>query len=97
MTFPQDTLSLSEFERNNSSFLESVKATKRPLVLTEDGCAAFVIMDADVYRKMEEQADRFETVEAIKRGIADMEAGRGEEVEVVFAELERKFPFLKSP
>lgn len=89
MTLPQDTLSLSEFERNNSSLLEAMKTTKRPLVLTVDGRAEFVVLDADSYRKMEAQALRFDTIEAIKEGVADMEAGRGEEASVVFARMER--------
>lgn len=95
MTLPQDSLSLSEFERNNSSFLESMKTTKRPLVLTVDCHAEFVAVDADSYRKMEAQALRVDTIEAIKEGVADMESGRGEEASVVFERMERKFPFLK--
>lgn len=35
-------------------------------------------------------------IQAIMKGVAEMEAGLGQEAEVVFAELERKFPFLKS-
>ena len=97
MHFIHDIVSLNEFECNKSNLLESVKTTKRPLVLTVNGHAEFVVVDVDDYREMEAQVDRFECFEAIKRGIADMEAGGGEEAHVVFAELERKFPFLRSP
>lgn len=95
MSLPQDTLSISEFERNNASLLKTMKASKRPLTLTVDGRAEFVVLDADSYRLMEARALRLETIEAIQEGIADMEAGRGEEAEVVFAAIEQKFPFLK--
>lgn len=95
MSLPQDTLSLGEFERNNASLLEAMKTTKRPLTLTVDGRAEFVVLDADSYRNMEARALRLETIEAIQEGIADMEAGRGQEAENVFAAIEHKFPFLK--
>lgn len=95
MSLPQDTLTISEFEQDNARLFASMNATKRPVVLTEDGKARFVVMDADAYLKLESQALRLETVEAIKEGLADMEAGRGEEAHVVFAELERTYPFLK--
>ena len=94
MDLTQDILSLSDFKRRSAALLAQMKATQRPLVLTVDGHAEFVVVDADSYRKMEAQALRYETIEAIKEGIADMEAGRGEEASVVFARMERKFPFL---
>ena len=38
-----------------------------------------------------------EAVKGIEEGLASMEEGRGEDAEVVFARLERKYPFLKTP
>lgn len=38
-----------------------------------------------------------EVVKGIEEGLASMDAGEGEGAEVVFARLERKYPFLTTP
>lgn len=95
MDLTQDILSLSDFKRRSAALLEQMKATQRPLVLTVNGRAELVVQDAASYQRMEALALRLEAIEGIKEGLADMEAGRGEEASVVFEQLERKYPFLK--
>ncbi|MBS1792279.1 MAG: type II toxin-antitoxin system Phd/YefM family antitoxin [Acidobacteria bacterium] len=79
--------SLSNFKRNTSEFVEQLKETGRPIVLTINGKAELVVQDAGSYQKLLEIAEKLETIEALKPAIAEMKAGQGEPAENVFAEL----------
>lgn len=79
--------SLSNFKRNTSEFLEQLKETGKPIVLTINGKAELVVQDAGSYQKLLEIAERLETIEALKPAIEEMKAGKGESAEKVFAEL----------
>jgi prevent-host-death family protein len=95
MDLTQDILSLSDFKRRSAALLEQMKTTQRPLILTVNGRAELVVQDAASYQRMEALAVRLEALEGIKLGLAAMEAGDEEDAEVVFEELEQKYPFLK--
>jgi hypothetical protein len=47
-----------------------------PVVLTINGRAELVVQDAASYQKLLDRIDELETLEGIKRGLADVEAGR---------------------
>ena len=79
--------SLSNFKRNTSEFLEQLKETGKPIVLTINGKAELVVQDAGSYQKILEMTERLETIEALKPAIEEMKAGKGELAERVFAEL----------
>ncbi|MEE3719556.1 type II toxin-antitoxin system Phd/YefM family antitoxin [Tumidithrix elongata RA019] len=53
--------SLSDFKRNAKEFIERVKATQSPLVLTVNGKAEVVIQDARAFQAI---CDRIEQVES---------------------------------
>ena|SRR5260370_6685224 len=72
----KDIHSLSEFKRNTNEFLEQMRGSGHPLVLTINGKAELVVQDAASYQKLLEQADKTEALEGIMRGLADVEAGR---------------------
>lgn len=48
----EDIQPLSEFRANVTSFIEKVKKTKRPLVITQRGKSAAVMMDVLEYEKL---------------------------------------------
>lgn len=79
--------SLSNFKRNTSEFVEQLKETGKPIILTINGKAELVVQDAGSYQKLLEIAEKLETIEALKPAIAEMKAGKGEAAEKVFAEL----------
>jgi prevent-host-death family protein len=79
--------SLSNFKRNTSEFIEQLKETGKPIVLTINGKAELVVQDAGSYQKLLEIAERLETIEALKPAIEEMKMGKGEPAEKVFAEL----------
>jgi prevent-host-death family protein len=79
--------SLSNFKRNTSEFVEQLKNTGKPIILTINGKAELVVQDAGSYQKMLELAEKLEAIEALKPAIAEMKAGKGENAEKVFVEL----------
>ena len=72
----KDIHSLSDFKRNTSEFLDQMRDSGHPLVLTINGKAELVVQDAAAYQKLLERVDEMEALEGIKRGLADVEAGR---------------------
>ncbi len=73
--------SLSNFKRNTSDFLEQLKTTGKPIVLTINGKAEIVIQDAGSYQKLLEISEKLETIEALKSAIEEMKKGEGESAE----------------
>ena len=72
----KDIHSLSNFKRNTSEFLEQMRGGGRPVVLTINGKAELVVQDALSYQKLVDRIDELEALEGVKRGLADVEAGR---------------------
>ena len=72
----KDIQSLSDFKRNSREFLERMRDTGNPVVLTINGKAEVVVQDAASYQKLLDYIDEMEALEGIKRGLADVEAGR---------------------
>ncbi len=81
--------SLTDFRRNASNYIDQIRETKAPLVLTVNGEAAVVVQDA---RSFQQILDRLENAEkeldamkldALRRdvaaGIAELDAGEYEE------------------
>jgi prevent-host-death family protein len=94
MKLSRDIQSLSVFKRDTSKFVRQIKKTKQPIVLTVNGKAAAVVHDPDSYQEYLREKNRMETIAGVKRGIADMKAGRVTDAEDVFRELEAKFGIL---
>ncbi len=91
MKLTRDIQSLSVFKRDSSKFIKQMKKTSQPIVLTVNGKAAAVMHDPDSYQEYLRDKDRQETIEGVRRGIADMKAGRVRDAEDVFRELEARF------
>ncbi|MGB7210459.1 MAG: type II toxin-antitoxin system Phd/YefM family antitoxin [Pyrinomonadaceae bacterium] len=79
--------SLSNFKRNTSEFVDQLKRSGRPVVLTINGKAELIVQDAESYQKLWEISERLETIEALKPAIAEMKLGLGESPDAIFAEI----------
>ncbi len=68
--------SLTDFKRNVKQFLERIKATKSPLILTVNGKAEIVVQDASAFQEMTDRLQRAEEelrklkLEALQHDIA---------------------------
>ncbi len=85
-----DIHSLTDFKRRTGEFVEQMKQTGHPLVLTVNGKAKLVVQDAASYQELLDLKDRAETIEGIRKGLESMKAGRTRPIEEVFAEIERE-------
>ena len=85
----QDVQPLSAFRANAAGFLEQVRATKRPLVLTQHGKSAAVLMNVDEYEAL---VDEVELIRDIRQARAELDRGEGLPHDQVIAELRARLP-----
>lgn len=83
----RDINSLSSFKQNTVEFIEQLRETGEPMVLTVDGKAEVVVQDVKSYQKLLELVERFETIEAVQVALQQMRAGEGEPVDKAFKEI----------
>jgi prevent-host-death family protein len=86
----QDIHPLTDFKRNTGGFMNQMKKTRRPVVLTVNGKAELVVQDAESYQQILDRLDRLEAVEAIRLGIAAAEEGRVKPARQALSKLQRK-------
>lgn len=87
----RDIQSLSAFKRNTNEFIQQLKETGEPVVLTVNGKAELVVQDAKSYQHLLELVDRLEAVEGIKRGLKDVVEGRTRSLEEFDQEMRAKY------
>jgi prevent-host-death family protein len=72
----QDIQALTTFRNNSAAFLQQLKKTKRPVVLTVNGKAAAVVQDAEAYQRLLDIAAQADAEEGIRQGREDVATGR---------------------
>jgi len=87
----RDIHSLSNFKRNTSEFIQQMKETGQPVVLTVNGKAELVVQDAESYQKLLERLEQLETIDGIRKGLEDLEAGRTRPVAEIEQEMQQKY------
>ena len=88
MNLERDIHPLTDFKRSTSEFLAQLKATGQPLILTINGKAEIVVQDAKSYQRLLDLTERFETIEAVREGIASANRGEGRSSDNVFQDIE---------
>jgi prevent-host-death family protein len=89
MNLSQDIQSLTDFKRKTPEFLRRLKESGQPVVLTINGKAELVVQDAASYQRLFELAERLETIQAVKEGLASAGRGEGRPMDDVFDALEK--------
>jgi PHD/YefM family antitoxin component YafN of YafNO toxin-antitoxin module len=82
----RDIHSLTAFKRDTTGLMKRMRKNGRPLVLTLKGRAEAVVLDPVMYQQLAEYRD---TVEGIRRGLAQAKKGLGQSVDEVFDEIKR--------
>lgn len=72
----RDVDSLSNFKRQTAKFVERLKGSGQPVVLTINGKAELVVQDAASYQRLVNLADRIESLEMLRKSLEDADAGR---------------------
>jgi prevent-host-death family protein len=88
MNLDRDIHPLTDFKRNTGAFLAQLKETGHPVVLTINGKAELVVQDAKSYQRIFDLAERLETIQAVKEGLASAQRGEGRSMDDVFNALE---------
>ncbi len=71
-----DIESLTNFKRDTAKYLRRMARTKKPMALTVNGQAKLVVMDPAAFQEYEDYLERMDMMESVKRGLADVKAGR---------------------
>lgn len=66
----RDIRTLSEFRANTAKFVRHVQETRRPLVLTQHGRGAAVLLDVEEYERLVERAELAEDVRVAEAQLA---------------------------
>ncbi|MGB3650490.1 MAG: type II toxin-antitoxin system Phd/YefM family antitoxin [Rivularia sp. (in: cyanobacteria)] len=90
LNISRDIHSLSSFKRNTPSFIEQMKQTGEPVVLTVNGKAEIVVQDAESYQKLLDALERLEAIAGIKQGLEDVEAGKTISIKEFEQEVKQK-------
>ena len=69
-----DILPLSDFRANVASIIESLRKTKRPIVITQHGKSAAVMLDVSEYEAL---LDKIELLKDIHLAEIQLEKGEG--------------------
>jgi antitoxin YefM len=83
-----DIRPVSEFRANAAELIEHVKSSRRPLVLTQRGHSAAVVLDVEEYERMVEEIDLLSDV---RTAMQQIDAGEGVSNRSAKAELRRRF------
>jgi prevent-host-death family protein len=86
----RDIDSLSNFKRDTPGFLERLKKTGEPVVLTINGKAEVVVQDARSYQRLLEAAEQIESLEFLRQSLEDVDAGRTRPMRKAVASLGRR-------
>jgi len=86
--------SLTNFKRQTADYLQRLRKSGAPLVLTVNGQAEVVVQDAAAYQTLLDlasRADKEETLAAIREGLADVETGRTRPAREALKRLAKKY------
>lgn len=81
-----DIIPITDLRQDAASVLKRVKGTKEPVIITQRGRAAVVMMSTEAYEKAE--YDR-QLLLLLARGDKEIAAGKGYDLESVMAEADR--------
>ncbi|MCC6751330.1 MAG: type II toxin-antitoxin system Phd/YefM family antitoxin [Deltaproteobacteria bacterium] len=84
----EDIVPVSEFKAQAAEWLRRLTTTGQPLVITQNGKPAGVLLSPEAY---DELAERARFVAAVEDGLADSQAGRLTDQATLAAELKARY------
>ncbi len=86
ISITEDIRSITDLKRNASSVLDQIHKTKRPIILTVNGKAEAVLVDAKEYEKI---TNAFNLLKLLAPAEEDVKEGRFTEAKDFFQEFKR--------
>ena len=86
ISITQDIRSITDLKRNTNAILEHIHTTKRPVILTVNGKAEAVLVDAKEYEKT---TSAFNLLKLLAPAEEDIKEGRYSEAREFFQEFKR--------
>jgi prevent-host-death family protein len=84
----ENVLPIGEFKTQASRILRKLRQSQRPVVITQNGKPAAVLITPEEFDNMHE---RYRFVAAVQEGLADVEAGRLLDSDEVRRQLDAEF------
>lgn len=85
-----ETDSLASFTSDPQRYLDRLRQSGLPILLTSEGEAGIVVQDAASYQQILEKVEELETIAAVKEGLRDAAEGRTRPAREVLAEMAAK-------
>jgi prevent-host-death family protein len=91
MDITKDIQSMTSFRNNSAEFLQHLKETGRPMVLTVNGRAAAVVQDAEAYQRLLDLVAASSAEEGIRQGLEDLANADTRPAAEVFDEIREAY------
>ncbi len=85
-----DTQAVTEFREKTSSVLRQIRRNDRPLLLTQNGKAAGVVLSPRAYASLADAAALANSIESVRRSLADAKSGRTRRAKDVLDDLDER-------
>ena len=89
----QDIVPVSDFKAQASEWLRRIASSGRPLVITQNGKPAAVLLSPTAFDELTEHQ---QFLAAVQEGMADEQAGRAHRTEEVFDAVEKQIAAIES-
>ena len=86
----RDIRSVTDFQKNIKSYVQKLKGSRLPMVLTVNGKAELVVQNAETYQELLNEVEHARFVAAVNKGIEEMESGLGLDAAESLSELRDK-------
>jgi prevent-host-death family protein len=91
MDITNDIQPMTTFRNHSAEFMDYLRKTKRPVILTVNGKAAAVLQDAESYQRLLDLAADASFEESIRQARDDIEHGRTAPARELFATLRTEY------
>jgi hypothetical protein len=85
-----DRRSDTQLQPSAMELIRQLRKAGQPVVLTINGTAELVVEDDGSLQKLLELVDRLETIESVRKGMRDLEEGRGLSLEEFKEQVRKK-------
>ena len=86
----KDIQPLTTFRNNSVKFMQRLKKTRRPIILTVNGKPEAVVQSAAEYQRLLDIAAGADVNEGIRQGLEDLRQGKGRPAREFFEEMRKK-------